>query len=86
MIESLFMAIEQTFGFGCYLDRTYARLQIRILPEHSPLAFGQRKIGKAYTQRNYLANIETIKTKIVSEKMSAEMPPTVSEQFVQLGG
>jgi hypothetical protein len=44
------------------------------------------EIGKANAERNYLAYLILVKTKIVAVKVCPKMPPAVLEQAIDLYG
>ena len=48
------------------------------------LTFRWRKFGEANSERNYAADAGFVNTEAVSEELGAEMPPAVSEEFVEL--
>ena len=82
--KSAFVFFEQGDRFVRYLDREDLDGGIDILAKITSLTFRWRKFGEANSERNYAADAGFVNTEAVSEELGAEMPPAVSEEFVEL--
>jgi len=66
------------------LDRLNLYVEIGVLTQNAALAFGVSEISHADPQGNNSPDLVLVNSKIVPEKMRAEMPPSVGEKHVEL--
>lgn len=86
VVKPPFVTVKEVFDLGGYDGWCDLYLQVNIFSNNPPLAARQAKFAEPDPERNNADDLFAMGIQAVTKKVRAEVPPSVGEQHIELGG